>query len=68
MSEDWKEQVTMQIKQLELLKANLVAMTSKLATHLDSKDRDCFAQVYAQIETDIAKLQMDLEIDDILSQ
>ena len=68
MSDDWKEQIQMQIKRLEQLKADLVALTSKLASHLDSHDRDCMAQVYAQIETDIAKLQMDLEIDDILSQ
>lgn len=66
--DDWKEAKLMEIKRLELLKADLVALTSKLSQHLEQKDKDLFVQIYAQLEVDIAKHQMDLEIDDILRQ
>lgn len=68
MSDEWKEAIEMEIKRLEQLKADLVALTAKLAPHLDSKDKDCFSQVYTQIETAILKKQMDLEINNILRQ
>ncbi len=66
--DEWKEAIEMEIKRLEQLKADLVNLTSKISPHLDSHDKHLFSQLYAQIETEILRKQMDLEIDNILSK